>query len=54
MVVDDAIAIRSMMNLEVSFDHRVTDGGAVLRYLNAVKGRLEGLGPASAQAGEAC
>ena len=41
MVVDDAIAIRSMVNLEVSFDHRVTDGGAVLRFLNAVKGRLE-------------
>src|ERR687893_119690 len=38
----DAIAIRSMMNLEVSFDHRVLDGGAALRFLNAVKGRLEG------------
>ena len=45
VVVADAIAIRSVMNLEVSFDHRVTDGGAVLRFLNAVKGRLEGLGP---------
>ncbi len=45
VVVNDAIAIRSMMNLEVSFDHRITDGGAVLHYLNAVKGRLEGLGP---------
>jgi 2-oxoisovalerate dehydrogenase E2 component (dihydrolipoyl transacylase) len=42
MVVDDAIAIRSMMNLEVSFDHRVLDGGAALRFLNAVKRRLEG------------
>lgn len=41
MVVDDAIAIRSMMNLEVSFDHRVLDGGAALRFLNAVKRRLE-------------
>ena len=38
----DAIAIRSMMNLEVSFDHRVLDGGAALRFLNAVKRRLEG------------
>ena len=37
----DAIAIRSMMNLEVSFDHRVLDGGAALRFLNAVKARLE-------------
>jgi 2-oxoisovalerate dehydrogenase E2 component (dihydrolipoyl transacylase) len=47
MVVGDAIAIRSMVNLEVSFDHRVTDGGAVLRFLNAVKGRLEAYGPQS-------
>jgi 2-oxoisovalerate dehydrogenase E2 component (dihydrolipoyl transacylase) len=41
VVVDDAIAIRSMMNLEVSFDHRVLDGGTALRFLNAVKRRLE-------------
>jgi 2-oxoisovalerate dehydrogenase E2 component (dihydrolipoyl transacylase) len=47
VVVDDAIAIRSMMNLEVSFDHRVLDGGAALRFLNAVKRRLEGYGPES-------
>lgn len=45
VVVDDAIAVRSMMNLEVSFDHRVLDGGAALRFLNAVKRRLEGYGP---------
>jgi 2-oxoisovalerate dehydrogenase E2 component (dihydrolipoyl transacylase) len=44
---NDAIAIRSMMNLEVSFDHRVLDGGAALRFLNAVKGRLESYGPES-------
>jgi 2-oxoisovalerate dehydrogenase E2 component (dihydrolipoyl transacylase) len=43
----DAIAIRSMLNLEVSFDHRVLDGGAALMFLNAVKGRLEGYGPES-------
>jgi 2-oxoisovalerate dehydrogenase E2 component (dihydrolipoyl transacylase) len=47
VVVDDAIAIRSMMNLEVSFDHRVLDGGAALRFLNAVKHRLESYGPES-------
>jgi 2-oxoisovalerate dehydrogenase E2 component (dihydrolipoyl transacylase) len=41
----DAIAIRSMMNLEVSFDHRILDGGAALRFLNVVKRRLEGYGP---------
>jgi 2-oxoisovalerate dehydrogenase E2 component (dihydrolipoyl transacylase) len=45
VVVDDAIAVRSMMNLEVSFDHRVMDGGATLRFLNAVKRRLEGIEP---------
>ena len=47
VVLDDAIAIRSMMNLEVSFDHRVLDGGAALRFLGAVKGRLETYGPES-------
>ena len=47
VVVDDAIAIRSMMNLEVSFDHRILDGGVALRFLNAVKGRLEAYGPDS-------
>jgi len=47
VVVDDAIAIRSMMNLEVSFDHRVLDGGAALKFLHAVKRRLEGRGPES-------
>jgi 2-oxoisovalerate dehydrogenase E2 component (dihydrolipoyl transacylase) len=41
VVVDDAIAVRSIMNMEVSFDHRVLDGGAALRFLNAVKRRLE-------------
>ncbi|HEX2741723.1 MAG TPA: 2-oxo acid dehydrogenase subunit E2, partial [Rubrobacter sp.] len=38
----EAIAIRRMMNLEVSFDHRILDGGAALRFLNAVKRRMEG------------
>ena len=41
----EAIAIRSMMNLEVSFDHRILDGGVALRYLNFVKERLEGYTP---------
>ncbi len=47
VVVDDAIAIRSMMNLEVSFDHRILDGGVALRFLNAVKRRLEEYTPES-------
>jgi 2-oxoisovalerate dehydrogenase E2 component (dihydrolipoyl transacylase) len=47
VVLDDAIAVRSVMNLEVSFDHRILDGGVALRFLNAVKRRLEGYGPES-------
>jgi 2-oxoisovalerate dehydrogenase E2 component (dihydrolipoyl transacylase) len=47
VVVNEAIAIRSMMNLEVSFDHRVLDGGIALRFLNSVKRRLEAYGPES-------
>jgi 2-oxoisovalerate dehydrogenase E2 component (dihydrolipoyl transacylase) len=47
VVIDDAIAICSMMNLEVSFDHRVLDGGVATRFLNAVKRRLEGYSPES-------
>ncbi|HWS82294.1 MAG TPA: dihydrolipoamide acetyltransferase family protein [Rubrobacter sp.] len=47
VVIEDAIAVRSMMNLEVSFDHRVLDGGAALKFLNAVKSRLEACGPES-------
>ena len=43
----EAIAIRSMMNLEVSFDHRILDGGVALSFLNSVKDRLEGYGPES-------
>lgn len=45
VIVDDAIAIRSMMNLEVSFDHRILDGGTALRFLNFVKERLEDYNP---------
>jgi 2-oxoisovalerate dehydrogenase E2 component (dihydrolipoyl transacylase) len=45
VVGDDAVAIRSMVNLEVSFDHRIVDGGAVLRFLRAVKQHLEDIGP---------
>ena len=45
VVIDDAIAIRKMVNLEFSFDHRILDGGTALRFLNAVKRRLEDMGP---------
>lgn len=45
VVVDDAIAIRSMMNVCLSFDHRILDGAIAGRFLQAVKRRLEGYGP---------
>ncbi len=41
VVVDDAIAIRSVMFICLSFDHRVIDGLAASRFLQAVKRRLE-------------
>jgi 2-oxoisovalerate dehydrogenase E2 component (dihydrolipoyl transacylase) len=45
VVVDDAIAIRSMMNVCLSFDHRVLDGATVGRFLQSVKRRLESYQP---------
>ncbi|MEW6045132.1 MAG: 2-oxo acid dehydrogenase subunit E2, partial [Bacillota bacterium] len=42
---DDQLAIRSIMNLCLSFDHRIVDGVQALRFLNAVKRRLEAFGP---------
>jgi 2-oxoisovalerate dehydrogenase E2 component (dihydrolipoyl transacylase) len=41
VVRDDAIAIRSMMNVCMSFDHRVTDGAQGLRFLHSIRRRLE-------------
>ncbi|MBV8425456.1 MAG: 2-oxo acid dehydrogenase subunit E2 [Candidatus Eremiobacteraeota bacterium] len=46
VVVDgDAIAIRSMMNVCLSLDHRVVDGGVASAFLSDVKKRLEAMGP---------
>ena len=45
VVRDDAIAIRSMMNLCMSFDHRINDGSESGAFLQAVKSRLESMGP---------
>ena len=42
VVVDDAIAIRPMMNLSLSIDHRILDGLAATRFLAAIKSGLEG------------
>ena len=45
VVIDDAIAIRSMMNLCLSFDHRILDGATAGRFLQSVRRRLESWGP---------
>jgi len=37
----DSIAIRPMVNLCLSFDHRALDGADAARFLGAVKARLE-------------
>ena len=42
VVTDDAIAIRSMAYLSLSFDHRVIDGADADAFLRKVKGILEG------------
>jgi pyruvate dehydrogenase E2 component (dihydrolipoamide acetyltransferase) len=41
MVVDDAIAIRSMVYLTLSYDHRVVDGAIAHQFVGKVKGYLE-------------
>jgi len=47
VVIDDSIAIRSMMNLSLSLDHRVLDGLAGARFLSEVKNWLERFNPES-------
>jgi len=42
VVVNDAIAIRSMMYLSLSFDHRVVDGAQADKFLITIKESLEG------------
>jgi 2-oxoisovalerate dehydrogenase E2 component (dihydrolipoyl transacylase) len=41
----DLIAVRSMMNMPFSFDHRLLDGGTASAFLNAVKQKLESWSP---------
>ena len=41
IVIDDAIAIRSMVNISMSWDHRVIDGELATRFLGRVKQNLE-------------
>jgi 2-oxoglutarate dehydrogenase E2 component (dihydrolipoamide succinyltransferase)/2-oxoisovalerate dehydrogenase E2 component (dihydrolipoyl transacylase) len=41
VVINDAIAIRSMMYLSLSFDHRVVDGAQADKFLIAIRDSLE-------------
>jgi 2-oxoglutarate dehydrogenase E2 component (dihydrolipoamide succinyltransferase) len=38
---DEVIAVRSMMYLFLSYDHRLVDGGDAARFLTFMKKRLE-------------
>ena len=41
VVVNDQVAIRLMMPLSLSYDHRLVDGATAARFLNDVIGYLE-------------
>ena len=40
--VGDTIAVRDMMYLSMTYDHRLVDGADAARFLSMVKARLEG------------
>jgi 2-oxoglutarate dehydrogenase E2 component (dihydrolipoamide succinyltransferase) len=42
VVLNDAIAIRPMVYLSLTFDHRILDGASADRFLAAVRAALEG------------
>jgi pyruvate/2-oxoglutarate dehydrogenase complex dihydrolipoamide acyltransferase (E2) component len=41
VVVDDAIAIRPMLYLTLTFDHRILDGAIADKFMAVVKDTLE-------------
>jgi 2-oxoisovalerate dehydrogenase E2 component (dihydrolipoyl transacylase) len=45
VVGDDAIAVRSMVNMCLTFDHRVLDGHVAGAFLQDVRRRMEAYGP---------
>ena len=47
VVIDDEVVIRPIMNLTMSFDHRIVDGLAASRFLNDVQRRIEEWAPES-------
>jgi pyruvate/2-oxoglutarate dehydrogenase complex dihydrolipoamide acyltransferase (E2) component len=42
VIEDDAIAVRSMMYICLSFDHRINDGAGAAGFLQAVRNKLQG------------
>lgn len=49
VVIGDGIAVRDMMNMCLSFDHRIVDGMMAGQFLNTIKKRLEEWTAASIQ-----
>ncbi len=47
VIINDAIAIRQMAYLSLSFDHRIIDGAQADRFLSTIKNTLEGWGSKS-------
>lgn len=47
VVIDNMIAIRSMMNVCLSFDHRVVDGAEAGLFMQTIKKYLESIGPST-------
>ncbi len=47
VVINDAIAVRQIMNMCLSFDHRIVDGMMAGQFLGAIKKRLEEWTPGS-------
>jgi pyruvate/2-oxoglutarate dehydrogenase complex dihydrolipoamide acyltransferase (E2) component len=45
VIEDDAIAVRSMMNMCISFDHRIVDGLMAGRFVSEVAAALREFGP---------
>jgi pyruvate/2-oxoglutarate dehydrogenase complex dihydrolipoamide acyltransferase (E2) component len=44
VVIDDEVAVRLMMPMSLSYDHRLVDGAAAARFLNEVIGYLRAPG----------
>lgn len=42
VVINDGIAIRSMVYLTLTFDHRLIDGAVADRFMSSIKAKLEG------------